>query len=143
MKLSRFLRPTILSYPVIVVAVIWQYTVVAALLWDPSAINATSMHILLGLVPSEAVWYILGVSSTLATLAFLSPHRLDTLAYLMPQQILLYISAAASAQAIWLGHFGDGVERSRAFILADQSLPILVAFAHTWALLQIYVRQAR
>jgi ABC-type Na+ efflux pump permease subunit len=46
---------------------------------------------------------------------------------LVPQQLMLGLSAAAALNAMTDGHFADGVERSRAFIIADQS-PAVLAF---------------
>jgi hypothetical protein len=58
---------------------------------------------------------------------------------LIPQQVILLLSASGALSAMFLGHFADGVERSRAFILADQCHIVLAAIFHTLALI-LFVR---
>jgi hypothetical protein len=53
---------------------------------------------------------------------------------LMPQQIVLMMSAAGAVQAMWLGQFADEVLRPSAFIAADQMYTVLAALGHTVAI---------
>jgi len=53
---------------------------------------------------------------------------------LLPQQTLLIITAIGAVLAAISGHYADGVPRPTLFILADQFPPILIAAAHTVAI---------
>jgi hypothetical protein len=63
-------------------------------------------------------------------------HVLLRLACLIPQQIVLLLSAMAVLQAIVLGHFGDGVVRSWQFIFLDQMQTLIIAILYTVAVLE-------
>lgn len=56
---------------------------------------------------------------------------------LVPQQILLIMSAAGGISAAINGHYADGVARPWQFILGDQLPVILVALLYTTAILVI------
>lgn len=49
----------------------------------------------------------------------------------LPQQVVLYMSAMASAAAVASGHYADGVMRPPMFILTDQVGTIVLAIAYT------------
>ena len=68
--------------------------------------------------------------------------KVDTVSLLalLPQQMILILSAAAAAEAIWGSQFADGVVRPRAFILTDQIPAVLIAIAHTAAILDIHMK---
>lgn len=55
---------------------------------------------------------------------------------LLPQQILLCISAGGAVEAILESQYADGVPRPRAFIAADQIYAIGLAFGHLVAIVQ-------
>lgn len=61
-----------------------------------------------------------------------------SLLLLLPQQILLLLSAGGAVQAISIGSFADGIARSRYFIGADQIYAILLAIIQTIALVKEY-----
>jgi hypothetical protein len=68
-------------------------------------------------------------------------HSWQTLAALLPQQAILTLSAYAAVAAVVVAHYGDGVIRPRAFILADQA-PVMLAFAlHTAAVVEMHARR--
>ena len=56
----------------------------------------------------------------------------------IPQQFLLFLSAFGACHGVWLSAFADGVIRSRLFILADQQIHILIAFAHLVGILALH-----
>lgn len=57
--------------------------------------------------------------------------------YLLPQQIVLMLSAWSSLVAILNGYYADLEVRPRSFIAADQSVHILLAMFHTFAVVMI------
>lgn len=50
---------------------------------------------------------------------------------LVPQQLMLGVSAASSMRAMWLSHYADGVPRTHEFIIADQIPAVLALLAHS------------
>ena len=56
----------------------------------------------------------------------------------LPQQMMLLMSAWGEGTAIWNSQFADGVVRAREFIGADQCLGIYFAIAHGLALLWVF-----
>lgn len=65
---------------------------------------------------------------------------LRSLSALLPQQVLLTLSAYAATAAVIAGHYGDGLPRPRLFILADQAPAILALILHTAAVIEIHAR---
>lgn len=49
---------------------------------------------------------------------------------LLPQQALLIMATIGIVEAVWLGHFADGVPRPRAFIAQDHCELPLMCFFH-------------
>lgn len=113
------------------------------LLWNGAAMGATPVHVYTA-VPR---WLFIAVLLTASGLAVygVTGRRRSRLALvaLLPQQALLTISAAASVGAVAVSHYGDGVIRPRAFILADQAPVILAMLLHTAAVTAILVRANR
>lgn len=62
---------------------------------------------------------------------------------LIPQQIILFMSAAGALQSAWLGQFADGVLRPHTFIASDQIYSILLALGHTIAIMAHASRTAQ
>lgn len=54
---------------------------------------------------------------------------------LVPQQIVLGISAAGAVRAMVLGEFADGVQRHHAFLIADQAPVVLALLVHSMTIL--------
>lgn len=80
---------------------------------------------------TRAALYLL--ASLLASLWFYGHYHSVSrwaLLLLVPQQFLLLLSALAAILAVWHGAYGDGVVRSRLFILADQIPYPLLAVLH-------------
>lgn len=74
--------------------------------------------------------------AVLACVGLFVQRRMVRLLLLLPQQAILFLSAGGAMEAIWVAHFPDGYAASRSFIAADQFPAILIAIAHTWAILQ-------
>ena len=99
---------------------------------DESAAWSTPINHGLLLFPSEralACAYLLAAVAALVP-GFIRVPVLAAIACITPQQALLFMSAAGEGLAIAGSCFADGVERPRAFILADQCQGIYVAAIH-------------
>jgi len=59
--------------------------------------------------------------------------------FLLPQQLVLGISAAGSAIAIANSHYADGVPRPMTFIAADQLAVLLTWVAHTASIMFLWL----
>ena len=59
----------------------------------------------------------------------------DEILALIPQEIVLSISAAGALKAMWTGSFADGVLRSNVFIAADQVYSVILAIGHALAII--------
>lgn len=106
------------------------------LLFDASAMNATAVHALIRWgVSSSSLAAIIAACALMALFAlFLKPTW--ALMLLLPQQILLMMSASGAIDAIWIAQFADGVVRDRGFIAADQLYSVLAAAGHTLAIIR-------
>jgi hypothetical protein len=122
--------------------VIW----IVALCIDPVAMHATPLSTLAECVNYSPVALVFGLAtSALATLAAMSPASrvgYRTIALLIPQQFFMLIAAGGSIVAIYNGHYADGVQRTSAFILADQSPWILAALLYTASICEHFGRRA-
>lgn len=105
------------------------------LLIDESAVNATAVNALFRYVHPPIVLAIAVASAALLALVAMVTRPTWTLVLLLPQQILLMMSAAGAIEAIWSAQFADGVIRSSAFIAADQLYSVLAAIGHTFAII--------
>lgn len=126
-------RPLWIIYYASAIHALW----LVAVILDSSALNATGLAALLNAFGSRpAVAVALAVSTSLALTGLYRPceNRFARIAMLMPQQFLLVLSAGGAAQAIFSGHFADGVLRPVAFIFADQLHYVLKAAFHTGAI---------
>lgn len=80
---------------------------------------------------------ILFMGCMLAFLGMIIHHRMWSVILMLPQQTLLFVSAVGAVKAIVLGHFADGVQRSRMFIATDQEPAIILAVLYTIAIFQV------
>lgn len=105
------------------------------LVFDHSATQATAVNALHRFIGNELLLaFTVAFAALVAFYAMLSRSPW-TLLLLLPQQILLMMSAAGAVEAIWTAQFADGVIRSRAFIAADQVYSVLAAMGHTAAII--------
>ncbi len=70
-------------------------------------------------------------------------HSISRLFLLIPQQLVLMVSAGSSISAIIYGHYGDGVARTWQFILLDQSPFIVGTGIHTYIVIIVALTAAK
>lgn len=122
------------------VSIMVSYAVALHLSWaiilliDGSATNATAVHALHRYIALPLLPPVIAGAALFAVWGMIS-NSPWTLVLLLPQQILLMMSAAGAVEAIWLSQFADGVIRARAFIAADQLYSVLAAIGHTLAII--------
>lgn len=105
------------------------------------AFYATPVHTVWGACGQSSLYTLLLIS-TVVIIAAIGTFRNVTagqkIVYLMPQQLLLGISAAGAMLAMYHGHFADGVARDNTFIIADQMAVVLTWTFHTVALMFLW-----
>jgi hypothetical protein len=112
----------------------------ALLVVDSAAERSTPVHIVslvFGGPTRTAV--VLVVVATLAMIFPFLRHRVTNHALalmLIPQQMVLLLSAGNGIRATAISHYADGVGRPWAFILADQLPVILLAVLYSVAVLE-------
>lgn len=83
-------------------------------------------------IPDPVLGFFFIVSSAMSYWALL---HYKSIAWLLPQQTLMLTAAIGCASVIILGHYADGAEYPRIFILRDQLPEILTAVWHTAAII--------
>lgn len=95
--------------------------------------HATAVSSVAELFPAKAGLAI--VFSTVALCALISIYQRHLsplkIALLIPQQLILGVSAAGALRAMYLAHYADGVTRARGFIIADQLPAVLALLVHS------------
>lgn len=123
-------------YPTVVgVAVGMHFVWAIGIFLDPESVHATGPHALLAFAElfgcgSNTVALICAVVGTLAAIGMVIDGRWRRLAFIAPQHVVLWISSAGAMNAMYLGQFADGVQRTSWFLVVDQCLVILVAIGH-------------
>lgn len=79
------------------------------------------------------------VAATCSLMAMRGKTTSTTILWFIPQQALLYLGAFGSALAIWTGAYADGEPRPHEFIAAGEHAYLLIALAHNWAILRLYL----
>src|SRR5262249_38743661 len=125
------------NFPIIMLATMQQMVTAISILWDSEARFSTSVHVLSVSMSEHAIPPLLILAAALAIGGFFTVKKITNIMCLLPQQLLLFLSAGSSTKAIIDGHFADGVIRSHAFLLSDQSPAILIAMFHAWAIMLI------
>jgi len=120
-------------YLIVLYAIILHWVWCAALLTDSAAGNATAVHVLLDVVSPTVAAGIYFAVGACALLGFFC-KKIATPYYLLPQQAVMMISAGGVIHAMWIGQFADGVQRSQAFLVADQAPAVIGALLHTAAI---------
>lgn len=114
------------------------------LLTDEFAGRATSVAGLLKVgVSADQAAAILLVACLMVMPGLLLRHRLPVwfvLVLLLPQQLCLYLSAASCYNAMLVGVYASGVARPASFILTDQGIYLILAWAHTMAMVAVLLR---
>jgi hypothetical protein len=114
-------------------AILLHFTWALCLLDDTAAANATAVHTLVHYIP---IWQAVIVYVIVAAMALLH-SVVKTALLLLPQQFVMMVSAGGAVYAMYLGQFADGVQRSHAFLVADQAPAVIAAVFHTIAILRI------
>jgi hypothetical protein len=123
------------SLYVILYACLLHYVWALLLALSPAAAHSTPVAVIVSALGGR--WQAVAALLACAVLAQLAPlaRRVLLPVFLVPQQLLLLMSAGAGLYAASAGHYADGVARGWPFILGDQAPVILVAFLYTTALL--------
>lgn len=127
---------------VVALAVALHLLWAAGIILEPSSVFATapsSVLVLMGIVTGSQQWAPAILFAAVAMLAgwgliSTSPWRH---LWMVPQHLVLSISAIGAMHAMWLGEFADGVTRTHWFLIVDQSPIVLITLAHLTALIFI------
>lgn len=99
--------------------------------------GSTPVHVL-EIHPRIITSALLGGTAAMAVLGIQKRGTTAGWLLLLPQQILLIISAVGGIVAAALGHYADGVTRPHLFIAADQLPGIVAAVCHTFAIIDLH-----
>jgi len=101
------------------------------LLSSNSPLNITAIHAMtqmhMSSAPVVGILYLL--SALLAVVALAAPRIVGAI-LLIPQQLLLTVSAIGALMAMFSGSFADGVIRPIPFLVADQAPAVVAAVCH-------------
>lgn len=123
-------------------AIVLHLTWAGLLLWpDTQAQQSTAVHELYLLVgdtwgTSLLLLAVAGIAWAGTSSSTTPGHKI---LYLLPQQLVLGISAAGAMTAMLHSSYADGVGRPVTFIIADQSAIVLTWIFHTVAILFLYL----
>jgi len=92
--------------------------------------------------PTAVLIAVLTSASIFTIVGFTSKYPWSVL-FLIPQQILLMMSAAGAIEAIFISQYADGVIRAWSFIAADQAYSVIAAIGHTLAMVMFVLRRNR
>lgn len=67
----------------------------------------------------------------------------DKILFVLPQQLILGVSAAGALLAMWRSRYADGVPRPGTFIVADQLAIVLTWGFHTAAIIFLFLIHTR
>jgi hypothetical protein len=99
----------------------------ACIALSKESLNVTALFVFRSVGYRAIAMAVLGASSLSAIYAIYAGEDV----WLIPQQIVVVLTAIGALHAIKAGQFLDGVKRSRAFLLADQANVICIAIWHT------------
>jgi hypothetical protein len=112
---------------------IWALMIIASS--DP--FGSTPVHVL-EFGPRVLTALVLGGTAAMAVFGIQKRGTTAGWLLLLPQQVLLMISAIGGIVAALLGHYADGVTRPHLFIAADQLPGIVAAICHTFAIIDLH-----
>jgi hypothetical protein len=127
---------------VVMMAVAQHLCLAVALMTDTAALNATGLHAIYLLIRPPGVTAAVLIAASCCSVVGVWCEVPWIVLLLIPQQILLLLSATGAFEAMWLGQFADGVVRPNAFIVADQIGGVLLAVGHTVAIIAHARRRA-
>lgn len=114
----------------IVLHAVWA----TALFFDAAVRGVTAIWEISTWAPAPYTKFVLAAVAFLAGVALFFDGLRRT-ALLLPQQTILFLSAVGAVEAMYLSAYADGVLRPRAFLIADQLPAVLLAVAHTIAII--------
>ncbi len=131
------------GYLAVWTAIVLHATWVGLLLVPHSgAPKSTPVHEVYG-IAGDSAWRAAALLAFVACAALMGMFREVTpglkIVYLLPQQLVLGVSAAGAVLAIANSHYADGVPRPATFIAADQLAVILTWAGHTAAIMLLYL----
>lgn len=131
------------GYLAVWAAIILHFTwVVLLCIPRTHAFNATPVHEVYKLA-GFSVWRTAVLLGFVAAAACVGLFKHTTsgmkLVCLLPQQMVLGISAAGATVAVFTSKYADGVPRPATFIAADQLAVVLTWGGHTFALMLLYL----
>ena len=124
--------------------IIW-YAIVLHLAWavmlliNGDALGATSTHYFHDWNRFAVSGFFFAVAGLAAWATTRKTMSMRTLLALLPQQLILMISAYCAFMAVWHSSYGDGVIRPTLFILADQLPVILTMVVHTITIVEMHL----
>lgn len=112
-----------------VIAMHWLWGSMLQLGTAPLGITAISSLTHFGFVSAPYVGLMLLTVSMLAAISRAAPKSVSLL-FMIPQQLVLVVSALGAITAMQTGTFADGEVRPIPFIVADQAPSVLIAVFH-------------
>jgi hypothetical protein len=143
--LDGCINKSIITYAVLL-HLVWSFLFLTG---HSAILNITAIHSFTKYIPTEdpyihgLIFLIVGVFAGVGTMWKGESNKMIGLLLLIPQQILLLISAQGAVDAMVLSAFADGVIRPREFLIADQMPVVLATVLHTVALLRYHVFHKR
>lgn len=129
---------------------VW-FAVILHLIWATTLIvgnganrRTTGLYALSQLFPNHVgLAVILIAVAGCALLGILSRPSLGKVFLLVPQQLVLGVSAAGALHAMAASQFADGVVRSQTFLIADQSPVVLALLIHSATIMYLAATHSR
>lgn len=123
---------------------IW-YGAILHLVWglmlmaSPTVLGVTAVNSILsfGIINANTAGAFYILVALMALIGLNSTRKRDII-LLIPQSLLLLLSAYGAINAMILGQFADGVVRPFQFLIADQSPAVITAILHMVAVVAMY-----
>lgn len=127
-------------FPLIVVYAIGLHMLWAVMLmFDRSVSGVTAVWALTIFLSRPVCIVLLIVVAMMASMAaFMLKNKHAAAMFMIPQQMVLFLSAGGAIEAMVASKFPDGVLRPSVFIIADQAPVVLAAFCHMMATLHVW-----
>lgn len=119
---------------VTVLHIIWAF----GLIIDSSSIHVTAFMAVRWICGSNYFWAWVLLASSVLAFKSRDDHGTKGVIMLIPQQSILIMCALSAVYCIVQSSYADGVIRPRAFIFTDQIRLVLLAFFHTFAIVQTH-----
>jgi hypothetical protein len=133
------MRTPFILYLAIVQHGVWG----VVLLFTSNPLHTTALDSLAVLVPNQVTDGVIYLAVSVLSFGGLWRQRgrsLRRLALMLPQQFILSLSSIGAIAAVARGSFADGAPYPRDFIFVDQLYTILIAWFHSFALVEHYTQ---